>query len=99
MMPPSDGNEQYFARFKHELQRRSLSEERISIVIRSFAIHLAVNPKMVVDEVGLKRRDQSYLFAAQYLCQQNVHRVVMERRYCSRVATPKNNPGPPILGV
>ena len=56
MMPPPDRNEQRLTRFELYLHGGGVSKKRITIVVRRFAVHLAINADMVIDKVCFERR-------------------------------------------
>ena len=99
MMPPTNRNEQHFARLEHKLYPGDVPEKRVTIIVRSFAVHPAIDTDMVIYEMGLKRRDKDHFFSTEYLREQNVHRVVMKGRNGSCGAEPKKQLGGGILGI
>src|SRR5215472_9690490 len=90
-MPPAHGNEQDLAGFEHGFEFRSLREQREALGIGVLAIHLTVNADVVVNEVSFERWDQGDLLSAQYLREQDVHGVVMQRRSGPRGAEPEEH--------
>src|ERR1700733_4926589 len=100
MMPPANRDEERLSGIKVEDKFVGVTIKRMADEVRLLAIDLAENADAVVYKCLLRGRDHRHSLPAVDLCQDDVRRVMMERRHRAARAKPEENVAvPPVVQI